>query len=390
MIISKEKKFIYLAVPKTGTTSVQKYLLENDKTATKNSVEINGKYHKFGEHMTALKIKSLLGVNYQNFIIIGFVRHPYGRIVSSYFFYKKGGKEAWRGKQEQRSLGDKLRIKSTEILPFKIWALVYPYKSNKEYFIDESEYKIPLKLEYKSGRKGLLITSLLKYDIEYSFADTALRVVLNVGTYYPNFTIETPKVGTDELVKKNFLLKEPFFFMERYWVLQNLDIKNHTIELIRFPKGIKPKGYKQGYYVDVDSLFADHGIPEEVQNRTDSSLFLLYFWGTWCHPCVKNMPKTNKLGQLAKGTDRLSMFGVALMSRGQVEQDIREFEKEYTLTFPSFVESFEAPHHFIRKLLNMRYPSYYLLNNKGRIIYKGENTPELWRALEKHGNIRKE
>jgi thiol-disulfide isomerase/thioredoxin len=140
----------------------------------------------------------------------------------------------------------------------------------------------------------------------------------------------------------------------------------------------------------VDSLFADHGIPEEVQNRTDSSLFLLYFWGTWCHPCVKNMPKTNKLGQLAKGTDRLSMFGVALMSRGQVEQDIREFEKEYTLTFPSFVESFEAPHHFIRKLLNMRYPSYYLLNNKGRIIYKGENTPELWRALEKHGNIRKE
>jgi thiol-disulfide isomerase/thioredoxin len=255
---------------------------------------------------------------------------------------------------------------------------------------EESEYKIPLKLEYKSGRKGLLITSLLKYDIEYSFADTALRVVLNVGTYYPNFTIETPKVGTDELVKKNFLLKEPFFFMERYWVLQNLDIKNHTIELIRFPKGIKPKGYKQGYYVDVDSLFADHGIPEEVQNRTDSSLFLLYFWGTWCHPCVKNMPKTNKLGQLAKGTDRLSMFGVALMSRGQVEQDIREFEKEYTLTFPSFVESFEAPHHFIRKLLNMRYPSYYLLNNKGRIIYKGENTPELWRALEKHGNIRKE
>ena len=139
MIISKEKKFIYLAVPKTGTTSVQKYLLENDKTATKNSVEINGKYHKFREHMTAFKIKSLLGVNYQNFTIIGFVRHPYGRIVSSYFFYKKGGKEAWQGKQEQRSLGDKLRIKSTEILPFKIWALVYPYKSNKEYFIDESD-----------------------------------------------------------------------------------------------------------------------------------------------------------------------------------------------------------------------------------------------------------
>jgi hypothetical protein len=94
------KKYIYMAVPKTGTTSVQKYLLENDKTATKNSVEINGKYYKFGEHMTALKIKSLLGVNYQNFTIIGFVRHPYGRIVSSYFFYRKALK-AGHGKEEK-------------------------------------------------------------------------------------------------------------------------------------------------------------------------------------------------------------------------------------------------------------------------------------------------
>jgi len=47
---------------------------------------------------------------------------------------------------------------------------------------EESEYKIPLKIEYRSGRNELLITSLLKYDVEYSIADTALRVVLNVGT----------------------------------------------------------------------------------------------------------------------------------------------------------------------------------------------------------------
>ena len=66
-----------MAVPKTGTTSVQKYLLENDKTATKNRVELNGKHYKFREHMTALEIKNVLVVNYQNFTIIGFVRHPY-------------------------------------------------------------------------------------------------------------------------------------------------------------------------------------------------------------------------------------------------------------------------------------------------------------------------
>ena len=126
-----------MAVPKTGTTSVQKYLLENDKTATKNSVEINGKHHKFQEHMTALEIKNVLAVNYQSFTIIGFVRHPYGRIVSSYFFYKKGAKSwSWVGRESKKPTEQKLKIKLAQLLPFHIWALVYPYKSNIEYFFD--------------------------------------------------------------------------------------------------------------------------------------------------------------------------------------------------------------------------------------------------------------
>jgi hypothetical protein len=66
MIISKKNKYIYMAVPKTGTTSVQKYLLANDKTATINRVEINGKPHKFQGNMTPFNIKKVLGVGYKN------------------------------------------------------------------------------------------------------------------------------------------------------------------------------------------------------------------------------------------------------------------------------------------------------------------------------------
>lgn len=168
-------------------------------------------------------------------------------------------------------------------------------------------------------------------------------------------------------------------------MLQNLDIDKQTIELVRFPTNTRPKGYKQGYYVDLDSLFADHDIPEEVHNRTDSSLFLLYFWGSWCQPCVKNMPKTNKIGKLAKASDRLSMYGVAVMMSGQVEKEIREFEKEHTLTFPNFVESFDGPYSLIRKLLIMRYPGYYLFNSEGKIIFKGSRTKGLWNSMSQYG-----
>jgi hypothetical protein len=126
-----------MAVPKTGSTSVQKFLLENDKTATKNGAEIEGKFYRFREHMTASGIKTVLGIKYEDYTVIGFVRHPYGRIVSSYFFYRKGAKSwAWEGRESKKPTEQKLKIKLAQLLPFHIWALVYPYKSNIEYFFD--------------------------------------------------------------------------------------------------------------------------------------------------------------------------------------------------------------------------------------------------------------
>ena len=43
MIISKKHKYIYLACPKTGTTSIQRFLLEQDSTAFRNKIVIDDK-----------------------------------------------------------------------------------------------------------------------------------------------------------------------------------------------------------------------------------------------------------------------------------------------------------------------------------------------------------
>ena len=41
MIISEQNKYIYLACPKTGTTSVEIFLLDQDPTVFKNKIIIN-------------------------------------------------------------------------------------------------------------------------------------------------------------------------------------------------------------------------------------------------------------------------------------------------------------------------------------------------------------
>ena len=137
MIISKQKKYIYIAVPKTGTVSVQKFLLDNDPSASKNHVEIDGKKYLFQGHDTAFSIKKKLGNHYDSFKVFGFVRNPFSRTVSSYFFYRKGAKEwIYKNKNRKRPLDQQVRVLLARILPFKVWAIFYPYTANYKFLAD--------------------------------------------------------------------------------------------------------------------------------------------------------------------------------------------------------------------------------------------------------------
>lgn len=134
MVISKENRYIFVAVPKTGTTSIQNLLLEYDPTAKKYSEVINGKEYSFEEHDTALRIKRILGEHYSEFQTFGFIRNPYSRIISSYFFYKNGNPITSGNKNPWPA---RFKIAYTRIVPLKLWALSYPYKSNIEHLVDE-------------------------------------------------------------------------------------------------------------------------------------------------------------------------------------------------------------------------------------------------------------
>jgi len=137
MIISEENKYIYIAVPKTGTYSTHQFLLASDETAVRDTLFADGVEHNILGHTKARDIQDILGLaRFSEFRIFAFIRNPYGRIVSSYYFYRKGGK-AWLFKEgRKRPLKLTLKIWSTYVLPFKLWALVYPYTGNYEYLHD--------------------------------------------------------------------------------------------------------------------------------------------------------------------------------------------------------------------------------------------------------------
>lgn len=89
MIYSSKHKFIFIAVPKTGTTSIESCLLRSgDCTASLQSVcEITGIQSEPGDnngkkHITAIELKHRLKGIYEQCFTFAYTRNPWARLVS--------------------------------------------------------------------------------------------------------------------------------------------------------------------------------------------------------------------------------------------------------------------------------------------------------------------
>lgn len=92
MIISNEHKFIYIAVPKTGTTSVQSAFMDlklaNIEVYNKNPDDLP-EGTKFFKHIDASELRWKLPNKFNEYFKFSFVRNPYSRAVSWVYYYIK-------------------------------------------------------------------------------------------------------------------------------------------------------------------------------------------------------------------------------------------------------------------------------------------------------------
>lgn len=136
MVISEAHRYIFIAVPKTGTTSISSFLLSADPTAVANVVCVNGAEQRLPTHVTALEVKTLLGSRFDDYTSFAFVRNPFSKILSSYYFYRDG-RAARKVNAGEAPLFTKAKVWSARALPFSVWSLLYPYNACRRYLVDE-------------------------------------------------------------------------------------------------------------------------------------------------------------------------------------------------------------------------------------------------------------
>ena len=88
-MISHEHKIIFIHIPKTGGTSIERFFGVNPVEFCKE--KLSGLHTKHGwlQHCTLTEMETCFDIDINNFYSFTFVRNPWDKMVSSYFYELK-------------------------------------------------------------------------------------------------------------------------------------------------------------------------------------------------------------------------------------------------------------------------------------------------------------
>jgi peroxiredoxin len=87
----------------------------------------------------------------------------------------------------------------------------------------------------------------------------------------------------------------------------------------------------------------------------------LNFWGTWCEPCIKEMPEMEILYQKLKDR-KFQMFAVSIDNNWDI---VNQFYKEHNLTLTTFLD----PGHQVSDLYKVfKWPETFLIDANGNVV----------------------
>lgn len=148
MLFNERKKYVFISVPKTGTSAIEKHLTEQDEEVSLNKVKISDdSWRRVTKHIPVQDVKDLLGKKASEFRFVAFFRDPRELAVSKYNWYRNG----WpRKRWEERTLPLFTRNKNwwrpslaqkvlaAKYLPPRVWLSLYPFKPNAYFLLNKN------------------------------------------------------------------------------------------------------------------------------------------------------------------------------------------------------------------------------------------------------------
>lgn len=127
------------------------------------------------------------------------------------------------------------------------------------------------------------------------------------------------------------------------------------------------------------SLKGYNGTPDANLADFRGKVVFLNFWGSWCPPCVEEMPSIQKLYE-TKG-DKIAVVLITMKDR---PEKFVPFLQKHNYVMPVYEANSLLP----KSMIPGSFPTSYILNKKGEIVLKEVksrdwNSPEIHDLLDK-------
>lgn len=266
--------------------------------------------------------------------------------------------------------------KSIQILP------------NQDYTIDILHMKRRLSFTF-SVVKGNFETPLIKIEpthVLYSEKNILDKKIVITNTALGlHIYMDSMKIGNKPL--KFVTIDEPFKFRSNVLKFNNLNTDDLNLEF-EYQENSNYYGYRENYFVDTITLCKLLGIPS-----FQKKYIILYYWAVWCHPCVQNIDKTNKLYDYAilNNTD---MYYISYNRNEKTVINTKNFVKNHFLpqnqiyqvgNIPK-IDGFISDESLFKLLKVNSFPTYVILSNTGEIVYRGGELEEIYSILKDRKN----
>jgi thiol-disulfide isomerase/thioredoxin len=170
---------------------------------------------------------------------------------------------------------------------------------------------------------------------------------------------------------KNFQFKvqDTILLNNDLFKLENLSYDMSSLSLVRLHDSLG--GFfsdKIGYTLKDFNIMTLDEKPIKISEITNdyNDYILLDFWGTWCKPCIEQIPTLKAFHQKNKN---VSIIGVAFDNKADI---VKDYVSNNNLNWPqTFVSRRDREENIVKNLSISDFPTYILLDKNLRIIHRG-------------------
>jgi peroxiredoxin len=152
-----------------------------------------------------------------------------------------------------------------------------------------------------------------------------------------------------------------------------------------------PPGVERIAYSDAAAVSAavtgpvewvDFTLPDAEGNTVSLGQFigrkpvLLIFWATWCPHCKESVPDINRMHREPAGNGDVQILALDFM---ESPAKVNSFISAKKVAFPVLLDRKGAVARMYRVV---GIPMYILIDRKGKVVYRGHDTPDVLKYLE--------